>query len=214
MSVDVTKARAEAEAFKALIENKISKLIEEFAEGKLSREQFQVLYDRYSGRLSIATQALMSGNPDAIKIAQGGPSTLMVRDIYMGRAMGMVIYHDASGTLLETLGKFDVPPASVTATLMEFDQKRHDNEFIERKIVQLKPGQWLAFYPGKTTTVIVSFQNEPSATQNREIERIHYDFELANRVFLEMEKVDVKELADPFIVFVKKWAEEGGEASH
>ena len=213
MSVDVSRARAEAEAFKALIEGKIHKLIEEFSEGKLSREQFQVLYERYNGRLSIATQALMSGNPEAIKIAQSGPSTIMVRDTYMGRAMGMVIYHDASGKLIETLGNFDVPPASVTATLMKFDKKRRAGEYIERQVAQLKPGQWLAFFPAKTTTVIVSFKNEPSLTQIREIERIHHDFELANRVFLEMDTVNVDELADPFIVFVQKWAGEDSKTA-
>ncbi len=211
MSNNVTNAHAEAEAFKAIIKSKMDDLVQEFSEGKISREQFQVLYERYNGRLSIANQALVSGNPEAIKIAQSGPSTLLVRDIYMGRALGIVIYHDASGTLIETLGTFDVAPAQVTSTLVEIDGKRRSGSYLATINKQINEGQWLIFVTGKFTTVVVLFKNEPSQYQIKEIERIHYDFEQANQLFLGQDTVDTDELADPFYVFVKRWSQEKEE---
>ncbi|HRF97603.1 MAG TPA: hypothetical protein PLZ51_20485, partial [Aggregatilineales bacterium] len=50
-----------AELFKTTVENKIQSIITEFAEGKISREQFQVIYARYSEQLAIANAALMTG---------------------------------------------------------------------------------------------------------------------------------------------------------
>jgi hypothetical protein len=199
-----TDARQKAEAFKAMVEKKIHDLVVEFAEGKISREQFNILYERYNGQLSIATQALISGNPDAVTIAQGGPPTVMVKDEYMGKAMGMLIFHNKSGTALETLGEFDVALSKIMTTLNEYSFKMDAGEFVELKTEKVENRSWLLFAPGKYTTIVTEFRNEPSQLQIREIERLHHDFEQANKTAIQAETADSDKLAYPFLVFIRK----------
>ncbi|MCU0498815.1 MAG: hypothetical protein MUF87_15800 [Anaerolineae bacterium] len=196
--------RARALAFKETIESKIRGLIEEFAEGKISREQFHVIYEKYNAQLSIANHALMSGNPDAVSIAQGGPPTIAIRDAHMARAKGLLIYHNLSRKTLETLGEFDVPMASIQATLDEFTASMKANRLLERRLVKISDKIWLMVSPGRFTTSVTLFQNQPAEQQSREIERLHRDFEEANRAALERGAVDGSKLAYPFLAFIKK----------
>src|ERR1041385_6596748 len=74
-------------AFKSLIQQKIQKLIGEFAEGMISREQFHVIYERYTSQLAMADMAAMMGAPDAvICMLQDGPPTIAVKEAHMGKA--------------------------------------------------------------------------------------------------------------------------------
>jgi hypothetical protein len=196
--------RAKAEAFKTEVQQKIQGLIAEFAEGKISREQFNVLYERYNGQLQIAEHALLSGNPDAVKIAQAGPSTVMVKDALMGKAIGLAIYHNKSGTMVDTLGNFDVPVTLISSVLNDFSMMMQDNKLIDRRVQKVSSKQWLLFAAGKFTTIVTLFQNEPSQQQSREMERLQHDFEEANRAFLQKEQVDKDKLAYPFLSFVQQ----------
>lgn len=209
MSAD---AKQQAEAYKALIEEKIHKLVSEFAEGKISREQFHVLYERYNSRLAITNHALFSGTPEAISIAQSGLPTIAIKEAYTGKAMGMVIYHNRSGTFVETLGDFDVSVATLSTILNDFSTMMAGNRLIDRRIEKLDTKQWLLFTPGRFSTVVTLFYNEPSQEQMREIERLHHDFEEANRVALEKEHADASKLAYPFLVFITK--KFGRDADH
>lgn len=205
---DSDKPTTEAKAFRALLEEKIQNLVEEFADGKISREQFHILYERYNSRLAIANQALLSGNPEAIRIAQSGPPTMLVRDTYQGKAMGMAIYHNKSGSILETLGDFNVPPTQVAGILNEFSKKMVENEYIDRHLEKFDGQKWALFAPGRFSTVITLFLNEPAAAQMRDIERLHHDFETANYPLLDADIVDGSKLAYPFLAFVKRWAKD------
>lgn len=199
-----TDSRAKAQAFKDQVEEKVRKLIEEFAEGKISREQFHVIYERYNAQLSIANHALLSGNPEAVSIAQGGPSTISIRDAHMAKAMGLLIYHNKSGRILETLGDFDISVAQLSSYLNDITGLMSESKFIERRVVKIADKQWVMFAAGDYTTVVTEFKNEPAEQQNREIERLHHDFETANRLQLEKDNVNTDRLAYPFLVFIKK----------
>ena len=201
------KPTTEAKAFKALIEEKIQGLVDEFAEGQISREQFHILYERYSSRLAIANQALISGNPEAIEIAQSGPPTVLVRDTYQGKALGMAIYHNKQGNILEMLGEFDAPVQRVASVLKQYSETMARGDLVERHLEKLDGQKWLLFAPGGHSTVVTLFLNEPAPAQIREIERLLHDFEQANQAFLVKDTVDGKQLAYPFVIFVKRWAE-------
>ena len=54
------------QAFKSQTQEKIRKLIAEFAEGTVSREQFHVIYERYTSQLAMADMAASSRSPDAV----------------------------------------------------------------------------------------------------------------------------------------------------
>lgn len=201
MSAD---ARSQAETFKASVEAKIKGIVSEFAEGKISREQFHVIYERYSAQLSIANQALASGNPDAVSIAQGGPPTIAVRDAFMGKAMGLLVYHNKSGMILETLGDFDVPVSKISPVLNDFSMMMEADELIDRRVEEIEDRHWLLYAAGRYSTVVTLFRNEPSQMQIRDIERLHHDFEQANRAAVSKETVDGQKLAYPFRGFVEQ----------
>lgn len=201
MSDSATKVRA----FKAQVQDKIQKLLTEFAAGAISREQFHVIYERYTSQLSIADMALRSNSPDAvIGVVQDGPPTVAIKEATMGKAIGMVIYNNRTGTLLETLGEFNISPAKLAPILNDFSMMMDSGQLVEREIRMIGPRQWLLFAAGKNTTVVTLFRHEPSEVQMREIERLHHDFEEANRAFFSKGQVDANKLAYPFLVFVQK----------
>jgi hypothetical protein len=197
-------SRSKAEAFKASVEEKIRNLIGEFAEGKLSREQFHVIYERYSSQLAIANQALITNTPEAVSIAQSGPATVAVRDALMGRALGLVIYHNRSGVTVETLGDFDVPVTRIAPILNDISAMMESKRLIDRRVEKVDGEKWLLFAAGRFTTVVTLFKHEPSPMQIRELERLHHDFEEANHTLLNKEQVDSTKLAYPFLIFLKQ----------
>jgi hypothetical protein len=192
-------------AFKALIQQKIQKLIGEFAEGVISREQFHAIYERYTSQLALVDMASLSAAPDSVMgIVQEGPPTIAVKEAHMGKAIGMTIYNNRNGTLLETLGDFDVPPAKLAPILNDFTMMMESGKKVDREVRKIGAKQWLIFAAGKYTTVVTLFHNEPSELQSREIERLHHDFEEANQTFFKGVQVDATKLAYPFLVFVQK----------
>lgn len=201
MSSDPSK---KAEEFKTLMEEKIQSIVREFADGKISREQFHALYERYSARLSIATYALMTGNADAVSIAEGGPPTIAVRDEHKGKVQGLLIYHNKSEKILETLGDFPIAFSLLQPTLEDFTLQMVANQLLDRRIEKIGKKDWLLFLPGQYTTVAILFVNEPSPMQIRELERLRHDFEQANRAQLAKTQIDTNTLAYPFLIFVKK----------
>lgn len=181
---------------KAQLEAKIQKLLAEFADGKINREQFHMLYARYDGQLGAIEQGL--------DIVNSPGETIGIRQAHMGKAVGLAIYHHNSGTFVDTLGQFDVPPQQIAPVLNDYTQMMVEHRYVERRVVQAGENAWLIFAPGKYTTVITLFYKEPSAQQGREIERLHHDFEVANEAALSMRRIDKTRLAYPFLVFVQQ----------
>jgi hypothetical protein len=196
---------AKIRSFKTQLQAKIQNLLTEFSEGAISREQFHAIYERYTSQLTIADMALRSSAPEAVMgVVQDGTSTLAVKEAHMGKAVGMVIYNNRTGTLLETLGDFDVPPTKLSPILNDFTMLMESGRHVQREVRGIGPKQWLLFAAGRFTTVVTLFRNEPSEHQMREIERLHHDFEEANRSYLAKGSVDSTRLAYPFLVFVQK----------
>lgn len=196
----------QAQTLKAQIEGKIQALLKEFADGKLNREQFNVLYERYSGQLAVAQQAIAGGSPAALaQTRDGGQSTIAIRQEHMGKAIGLVIYQNRTGVSIETLGDFDVSAFVISPVLNDFTRMMESQRLIEHRTIELDDRRWLLFAGGRFTTVVTLFHNEPSPLQVREIMRLHNDFEIANALLLEKGgHPDGQKMAYPFIVFVQQ----------
>jgi DNA replication protein DnaD len=185
------------EARRAEIHTKTRSLLLEFAEGKISSEQFNILYERFQNQLEmLSTDELLTEANDM--------NTIAIRRVTTAIALGMGIYHHRSGTIIETLGNFNVPPASISSKLNEISDMLDSRQFIAPSVQKLANGINLFFATRKFTTVILIFRNEPSKQQQQDIERLHHDFEEANQRFLDAQKVDGTKLAKPFLGFVKK----------
>lgn len=197
-------AIAQAQQFKRQVQAKIRALLDEFAAGRISREQFHLLYERYSARLEIAEHAIFSGNPDAIAIAQTGPSTLDIRTKTEGKAIGVMVYHHRSRHMLETLGNFTGSLEDLRQTLYEISEMLQRGQLVEPRLEKRDNDRWLLYTTASHTTVITRFRNEPSRRQICDIERMHHEFEHANRHLLTAETLDGGRMAYPFIIFVQK----------
>lgn len=193
---------AKALAYRKQVIEKIQTLLNEFAEGKLNQEQFNVLYARYSGQLAMAQQAMESGDVDAMKTAPGDIGTIAIKMEHMGKAVGMRIYQNRTGSTIETLGDFTVSPFVISPVLNEFSKMMEQQKSITPRSEKMQDKRWLLFTGSRHTTVVTLFQNEPSLFQVREIERLHQDFEVANGTLLTQGQIDSAQLAFPFIVFV------------
>lgn len=192
------------QTIKAQVESKIQALLKEFSDGTLNREQFNMLYERYSGQLSLAQQAIASGSEAMSSAAQGGQSTIAIKQEHMGKAIGLVIYQNRTGVSIETLGDFDVSAYVISPVLNDFSRMMESQRLIEHRTIQLDDRRWLLFAGGRFTTVVTLFRNEPSPLQVREIVRLHNDFEIANAPLLEKGHLDTKKMAYPFVVFVQQ----------
>jgi hypothetical protein len=195
-------------AFRTQIQAKIERLVQEFADGQISREQFHAVYDRYSSQLALAEMAVQSMTPATIlDSVNGGESTIAVKEQHMGKAVGLCIFNRLNAMLLETLGSFEVPPEQTRSILQDF-RKRRD----EQQVRQIGPSQWLLIAAGRHTTVVTLFRNEPSQMQVNVIARLHTDFERANAGFFAGDTVDADQLAYPFLTFIQQTIRGGSPA--
>jgi ribonuclease HIII len=186
--------------FQDEVQRKIRNLLAEFGEGKLSNEQFNILYERYNNQLEMALQA----RDEQMAVATGGESTIAIKQATIGKAIGMAIYHHRSGTIIETLGTFDLSPDVISHTINEFSHKLEQRQFIEPVTRKLSSGIWVVFMARHFTTAVVIFKNEPAPRQIRELERLLHDFEEANSHNLDKLNVEKDKLAKPFLGFVRR----------
>src|SRR5262245_46950349 len=132
--------RTKIETFKSQVQSKIQNLLTEFSEGKLNREQFQSIYAHYSDQLALADQALSAGEASSLTGAAGG--TIAIRQAHMGKAIGLVIYHNKSGMLVDTLGDFPVSPARIAPVLNDISLLMEESKLIDRRVEKVAEKQW------------------------------------------------------------------------
>lgn len=188
-------------SFRDEVQEKIKKLIFEFGQGKISNQQFDIIYERYYNQLIMAMQVIEG---TAKQLHGNDVTTIAIKDATAGKAMGMAVYHHNSGTILETMGNFEISPNELAPVLNDFSDKLEQRLPIDPVTKRLLIGEWLVFMAGRYTTVILVFRNEPAPIQLRQVENLLRDFEEANMSLLSKMTVDAKKLAKPFIGFVQK----------
>ncbi len=201
--------------FIAQVHRKMSKLVQEFADGEINRTQFQHLYARYQRQIMSVAQWITEEHtenwPEAIR---GGEDTIHIRKRLTAKAVGMSVYDNKSGLPLETLGEFSIEPELIVPMLSSYRSAAAEIFRAGVRSTEMENGQWLCFVPGKYTTLIALFSLEPSDNQMETVRRMHKDFEDANRVALEAGNLDPAKLAYPFYAFVQRrvQSEHNGEA--
>jgi hypothetical protein len=166
----------DARVYLARVRAKISKLAEEFASGRMNRDQFQELFEHYQ-REQRTIEAWIDSAPDSEewRNARTEGKSIAIRKRYMARVKGYTIYKNDSGMRSATREIFG---AGMRST-------------------QIENGQWLSFIPGKVTTFMALFSAEPSPKQLEKLEELHILFERANRHLLTEPVIDSSKLALP-----------------
>jgi len=188
-------------AFKAEVEGKIDKLLKEFADGKLNREQFYAVYERYNSQIELVEKALNGGD---VKIDTQAGGTIVLKEKYMGKARGAMIFVSKTGDVIETLGTFGVAMTEIIPVLDRFTEQLAEGHTIERVVRQVTDKEWLLFIAGAYTHIVTVFNQEPSRYQTMVIQRMQREFENANRSLFEQGVYDPEKLVYPFRSFVTK----------
>jgi hypothetical protein len=206
------RAREDARAgqeFIAEVQQKMHKIVAEFATGKINRTQFHQMYARYQRQIMTVSQMIGESNPGQWRDAvDEGEDTMMVRKRYTAKAIGIAIYDNATRLPIETLGEFEVDATWIVPMLSSYQSAAMEIFRAGMRNTEMDNGQWLSFVPGRYTTLIVLFSLEPSDNQLDSIERMHRDFEEANRAALEGGRADPNALAYPFLSFIRRSMED------
>ncbi|MFW5748611.1 MAG: hypothetical protein ACOCYT_03265 [Chloroflexota bacterium] len=201
----INEAQQKAQAFRDELLEKIERTVKEYADGQLNREQFQQIYARYTERLTIANMALMSGETSSVDAVQSdGSSTVALRSSLQGKALGLMVYHNKSGTIVETLGNPDVSVALIGPLLNDLADQIFGGRAVEPVIRHVGEKQWLVLLAGRLTITVTQFRREPAPAQIRELRRLHQDFETADVHALQKGIPTADQLAYPFMAFVEK----------
>lgn len=225
MSLPLQKTQEEAEKaikrgqiFIDQTRTKMKQLVDDFANGKLNREQFHTLYDRYQSQINGVKLLLAENDPTMWMDALDGDQTLNIRKQLMAKAKGMLIYLNRQGTLLDRLGRSAIDGREIARAMKMFKEKiatetipleedqpqtatRHR---YHQMVVESASGGWLFVMKGQYTTIITFFSREPTQDQRDTMLRLIRDFETANSSHLRKPSVRVEDLAMPFQVFVKR----------
>jgi hypothetical protein len=200
--LDSTK---QGQEFITQVHQKMTRLVQEFANGEINRTQFHRLYDRYQRQIMTVAQLIAEADPstwrDAISESE---DTLHLKKRLTAKAVGLSVYNNKSGMPIETLGEFSVEAELIVPMLSSYRSAAAEIFRAGLRSTEMENGQWLCFVPGTYTTLIALFSLEPSSNQQAMIERMHRDFEQANQAALEGGNVDPQKLAYPFYSFVQQ----------
>jgi hypothetical protein len=201
------QSHQQGQEFIAQVHQKMSRLVQEFAHGEINRTQFHQLYDRYQRQIMTVAQMIAEADPaswrDAIRETE---DTLNIKERLTAKAVGLSVIDNRSGAPIKTLGEFAIADEQIAPMLSGYRSAAADIFRAGMRTAELESGQWLCFVPGSYTTLVVLFSLEPSDSQLQMVERMHHDFEQANRAALEAGPVDPQTLAYPFYTFVNRQA--------
>ena len=193
---------AEGQALIDQLRVKMVKVAEEFARGEISREQFQKIYEHYQGQLVLATQMMIDADALSTMSLPAG-ETIAIRKNLTAKAKAMTIYYHATGLLLETIGDFDAPVALISPTLNNIGSQVQHGKIVEPRPEKFKDS-WLLYIPGRYSTAVMQFSNEPSVRQISILANMHRDFEIANESVLRSGQAENSALVYPFQAIVMR----------
>lgn len=192
------------------VHRKMSKLVQEFAHGEINRTQFHQLYDRYQRQIMTVAQMLAESDPASWRDAiRENEDTLNIKQRLTAKAVGLSVVDNQTGAPIKTLGNFAIEDDLIAPMLSSYRSAAAEIFRAGMRSAELEDGQWLCFVPGSYTTLIALFSLEPSDSQLQMVERMHHDFEQANRAALETGPIDPQTLAYPFYTFVDRRAKPG-----
>src|SRR5215813_1364302 len=107
------------------IRTKMYQIVDEFAQGDISREQFNQIYEHYQSQMIMAMQM---SDVEADGAARTPQETMAIRNSLTAKAKAMTVYYHATGLLLETIGDFDVSIARIAPILNNISGAVHSGQ--------------------------------------------------------------------------------------
>lgn len=200
---------ANARSFITETRSKMEQLVEDFAIGKVNREQFHVLYERYQSQINGVKLLLAEADPSHWTEILDGEKTHLIRKRLQAKAVGVVIYYNRTSACLETLGQISADRQQVKSLLEKLIEqiKQHtynQNQGYPIMVVEVGAKCWLFIARGEIATVLTEFNGEPTTDQEDTLIALLRDFERANAGILQQNAASPDHLAMPFQVFVQR----------
>lgn len=186
----------EANSYLDSVVEKMSKLSDDFAQGRVNRTQFEELYKHYmQERRTI--EKLMQVRPRAWKSGVTEGESVVIRRTHAAHPLGYAIYRNTTRQLLRMRGDFHVDEEVLVSTLTTIRAATEQVFGAELKNTEIEGGNWMSFVPGQYTTLVVLFTLEPARLQMEMLEQLHEHFERANRHVLASDNPDPAKLVYP-----------------
>jgi len=186
------------------VHQKIDQLASDLADGSINRSQFKELYSHYQREIR-NIESIMQTEPNDWQDAATEGHSLLIRKQHMARAQAYAIYENESGLPIGTLGEFKLDPALVIPMLSSYHSATAEIFGAGIRSTQIESGLWLCFVPGKFSTLLAVFSNEPVPRQLEILDKLHHHFEGANRPQLMDKPIDLDDLIYPHEFFLGKW---------
>ena len=180
-------AVAKARAYLDQVRQKMERLADDFASGKVNATQFQELYAHYQQERRTVEQTLEE-TPEAAAwratVAEEEGESVIIRRRHAARILGYAIYLSADTTPLRTIGKYDIDDRLIASMLDSF--RVHADEQPEQQMrgIEIEDARWVGFVPGQYTTLVVLFSVEPARAQLDMLRDLQAHFEHANQRLL------------------------------
>jgi hypothetical protein len=195
--------RMDGQALYEQLQRKMRTLADEFARGEINRDQFQTIYERYQSQLNMVAHMLAEVESLSLPPTNSNGETIAIRQQLVGKARAMAVYYHSADNLLETLGDFELNLNALRPQLAGQRAAREQGQGSEALTTQCGR-EWLLFVPGRYTTTVMVFSNEPVVRQIALVEQMHRDFEIANEKALRSGRAQAGELVYPFASFVRR----------
>lgn len=193
-------AVAKARAYLEQVRQKMERLAEDFASGKVNATQFQELYAHYQEERRAVEQTL-EVTPEAAAwhatVAREEKESVIIRRRHAARILGYAIYLNASAAPLRAIGKYDIDDRLVASMLDGFRTDTEEQPEQQVRGIEIEDARWMGFVPGQYTTLVVLFSVEPARAQLDMLRGLQAHFEQANEPLLARGISDPAQLVFP-----------------
>lgn len=178
---------SEGQQYLERVRGKFRTLVEDFAQGRVNRAQFEELYAHYQKERR-TIEALLTSRPtsDAWRLAVTEGQSVNIRRRLAARVLGYAVYANQDETPLRVYGEFTSLQEKWVAPLLARVNQVAKQRFV---VTSFETGgdeaSCLCAVSGQFTTVLVLFTTEPARVQMQSLEDLHCHFEQANSRVLE-----------------------------
>ena len=178
------------------IREKMEQTANEFANRTLNRAQFNAIYAHYEEQRRIIEQ-IVARDPENEGWKQVGRSgkTSFLRDPFQAQPLNYVIYlHRQPRPLMGNGSRPDM--RRIGGLLRQLWTEQSIKTGVAT--VELKQSEtWLVMASARYGVTFVTFNLEPSGAQIERVHNLHGDFERANRIFLERNRIHRAQMVFP-----------------
>lgn len=185
------------------VRHKLSKLADDFAQGRLNRVQFEELYAHYQKeRADIERIVAMRPDSGAWRTAVTEGQSVIIRHRLAARVLGYAVYANQDQAPLRVFGELAALDETEVASLLSRLQREASEPFVANVLggTDDEDATCLCAVPGQFSTLIVLFTNEPARVQIQLLQDLHHHFEQANYPILSRALHKVNGLVFPYAV--------------